>query len=257
MHGPPRDRSVSENDAMPTVARSKTLPFTRPGLAVKPAAQRTPPGMRSAQGTHPSPVGSPQDGDSDKSRSGQPSPRRVRDKWKRVRRSFYVLVTLALAATSAGVGRLSLHEREMELEQAHLQRRLQWLAVVEGTLLVTNVYFVYRGVRIAMLLRRIQVRKWLSSIQARMPFVRGAARTFQTTGRVLRVAAWPVRAPVGLLRQVHRQRAAHRAAAMARTRARVAVPVKSSRWRRRAAWAFVPTTGPAPGAAMPGTVAPR
>jgi len=149
-----------------------------------------------------------------------------RDKWKRTRRTFYVVVIISLVSMLASVGRLHSHERAIQQQQSHIdsqvresRRWLYRLLAVEAALLATNSYFVYRGVKFHMLLKRIHFRMWIDNIKARMPFVRATARVVNGAGRVVNFCAWPVRFPVRVVRQAHRQRAAQRAALLAKANA--------------------------------------
>lgn len=145
------------------------------------------------------------------------------DRWKRTRRTFYAAVVVSLLGMSTTVGRLHSHEAQIAQQQAHMDAQVResrrWLVrmvVVETALLVVNTYGMYRGVKFALMLKRIRFRMWIDNIRARMPFVRATARVFRGTGVVLKACAWPVHFPIRQLANSFKRRRALRAASIAR-----------------------------------------
>lgn len=151
------------------------------------------------------------------------SPKRPRDRWKRTRRTFYAAVVVSLLGMSTTVGRLHSQEVQIAQQQAQMDQQVResrrWLVrmvVVETGLLVVNTYGMYRGVKFALMLKRIRLTTWIDNIRARMPFVRAMARVFRGTGVVMKACAWPVHFPVSQIATGFKRRRALRAASLAR-----------------------------------------
>mmetsp|Transcript_41385 Transcript_41385/g.102103 ORF Transcript_41385/g.102103 Transcript_41385/m.102103 type:complete len:151 (+) Transcript_41385:1436-1888(+) len=124
---------------------------------------------------------------------------------------------------SSSVGRLHSHEARIAEQQAQMdQQKLEsrrWrerMLAIETGLLIVNAYGLYRGVKFAMLLKRIRLRSWIDNIRARMPFVRATARVIRGTGSVFKTCAWPVRFPVAQAANAFRRHRALRKASLAR-----------------------------------------
>lgn len=126
--------------------------------------------------------------------------------WRKVsRRSFYVLVVVALLAVALKLHELTRQEAARVQADAELARARSRTAVAERALrsavagnvalMGLNVVLAVRGVQIWHLLQRVGVEGWIHTIAANLPWTRRVARGWQVLTMPVRKSASALRLP--------------------------------------------------------------
>ena len=116
----------------------------------------------------------------------------AREGWRKIgRRSFYVIVALALLYISRRLHELQLIERQRQRDEAAAMLHASQLSVRTAAagnlaLMALNVVLAVRGVQIWALLQRVGFDGWIRTIALHAPWTRRMAR-------VVNVATMPVR----------------------------------------------------------------
>ena len=125
------------------------------------------------------------------------------------RRTFYVLITVALITVYIQVGKISnvstvlrkqLNETEGELASErtalqHSNRHLKHAVAGNVLLMALNVLIAYRGVQIWSMLQRVGFEGWIQTIQANSPWVRRIGKVGGAATLPFRQAVRPFNAP--------------------------------------------------------------
>lgn len=146
--------------------------------------------------------------------------------WRPIyRRTFYVLIVVALLGVTLKVNRVAAQGAEVKLEvdrekavlasrsaELSLEKQQMKSAIAGNVLLMgLNVLIAVRGVRIWALLKRVGFEGWVHSIARNLPWTRRAVRVLNYATLPFRQAIRPLRLPFHLRAQA--QQAAREAAA--------------------------------------------